>query len=369
MIKNLFKFSYVALCMGVLTSCFGESTPTEEKDVTYTVSAYVLNSGDQGLGNASLQAIDLISGNISGDLYKEQNGESLGDVAQDLIRYGSKLYCTVSGSSKLVVMDGSCKVIRSIPVTDNSNVPTSPRYLTHDDNGYVYFTAYDGTVTKIDTTSLSIAGKVEVGEYPEGIAFSKGKLYVNIYGNSSNSSVAVVNTSTFSKITNIPVALHPGSQCKVDSEGKVYVVSDGNQAGNHFIPESDWVYSTVQQIDPSTDTATTLCNGSLIDLYDKFVFSLYQEFYLPERNKFFVYSLEKKNETPFLNVKEFDTPNGLNIDANTGTVFICEAPHTSMGKVSIYNLNGVRVRQFDAQYQPSKVVFNYVTVREQVPIR
>lgn len=369
MIKKLIKFSYVALCAGVLTSCFGESVHYEEKNVTYTVSAYVLNTGDENLGNASIQAIDLVSGSISGDLYKEQNGEGLGDMALDLIRYGSKLYCTVSGSSKLVVMDGSCKLIKSIPTTDDKGNPTSPRYLTHDDNGYVYFTAYDGTVNKVDTTSLSIVGKVAVGEHPEALAFSKGKIYVNIYGNGSSSSVAVVNAATFSKMKDIPVLLYPNGQCKVDSEGKVYVVSDGNNAGNPIIPESEWVYSTVQQIDPDTETATTLCNGSFISLYDKFVFSMYQESFLPDRNKFFAYSLEKKTETTYLNIKEFDTPNGFDIDSNTGTVFICEAPHTTMGKVSIYNLTGVRVKQFDAQYQPSKAVFNYITVRENVPIK
>lgn len=47
--------------------------------------------------------------------------------------------------------------------------------------GNIYFTAYDGTVSQIDTTSLSITQKIEVGgSHPEALTSANGKLYINL---------------------------------------------------------------------------------------------------------------------------------------------------------------------------------------------
>ena len=48
--------------------------------------------------------------------------------------------------------------------------------------GFVFVTAYDGTVSKLDTLTLDIVNKVAVGDYPEALTYAGGKLYVNISG-------------------------------------------------------------------------------------------------------------------------------------------------------------------------------------------
>jgi YVTN family beta-propeller protein len=45
-------------------------------------------------------------------------------------------------------------------------------------NGKLFVTAYDNTVSVIDTTTLSIVNSITVGPNPEGIATTGNYLYV-----------------------------------------------------------------------------------------------------------------------------------------------------------------------------------------------
>ena len=64
-------------------------------------TAYVLNEGSWGSSNASLDRVNLASGEIQHDVFATANGRGLGDVAQDVVVYGSKAYVTVSFSNTI----------------------------------------------------------------------------------------------------------------------------------------------------------------------------------------------------------------------------------------------------------------------------
>jgi hypothetical protein len=356
--KQGFKWAMMALAAVAMTACSDddEDIIIGGGTITTNVGAYVLNTGNWGSNDATIQYYDYRDGTMSADLYAAANGEGLGDLGQDLIQYGSKLYATVSGSSKVVVMDQNCKIEKSFSITDADGVPTNPRYLAAD-NGNVYFTAYDGTVTRLDTLSLSLTGQVSVGDHPEGIAAANGKLYVNISGYGSGAQVAVVNQSTFTKVKDLDVVLNPYTQCKVGEDGNVYVVSNGNYAGNDWTDEADWVYGTVQCINTTTDTVTELCRGSYIALYQNQIYVLYSEYYLPSLTRAFIYNIDTKQESDFIDLTAFSSPNSIDIDPVSQVVYISDTPWGAPADVKMYDLKGNYQGQISAGYYTSKLIF------------
>ena len=67
-------------------------------------TAYVLNEGNWGANEASLSRVDMTTGNITNNVFGTANGRDLGDVAQDLMVYGTKAYVTVSFSNTVEVV-------------------------------------------------------------------------------------------------------------------------------------------------------------------------------------------------------------------------------------------------------------------------
>lgn len=64
-------------------------------------TAYVLSEGSWGASNASLDRVNLATGQITNNVFSAANGRNLGDIAQDILVYGSKAYVTVSFSNTI----------------------------------------------------------------------------------------------------------------------------------------------------------------------------------------------------------------------------------------------------------------------------
>lgn len=68
-------------------------------------TAYVLNQGNWGENEASLSRVAMDNGSITNNIFSAANGRALGDVAQDLVVYGSKAYITVSFSNTVEIIN------------------------------------------------------------------------------------------------------------------------------------------------------------------------------------------------------------------------------------------------------------------------
>ena len=356
--KMWYKPALAALVLGLCVACNEEEEGTVVVPPVPTTSGlYVLNTGNWGGNDASIQYFDLESLSIGGDLFAAANGFGLGDLGQDLCLYGSKLYATVSGSSKLEVMDRNCKVIQTIPVkAEDGMTPAEPRYMTACD-GCVYFTAYDGTVSRLDTATLEITGKVAVGDHPEALTNANGKLYVNISGYGSGTTVAVVDVASFTKTKDIAVKLNPYTQCFTGDDGYVYTVSNGNYAGSPGMSEDQYVYGTLQRIDPVTDTVEDVCRASFVANHGSKMYVLYSEYYLPETKRAFVRDLNTGEEADFIDLDEFSSPNAIGVDPSTGDVYVADTPYGVSSTVRVYDAEGSLKNTFEAGYSTSKFVF------------
>ena len=381
------KWAIMALALGCFTACSedddtvgdggkpGEETggngggangsdSTAVPSPVVALGAYVLNTGNWGENDASIQYLDFQTGKLSEDLYAAANGEGLGDLGQDLCVYGSKIYVTVSGSSKVVIMDRKCKVLKSIPVATEDGTPVEPRYMAACE-GKVYFTAYDGTVSRIDTTSMAIDGKlnlIDAGaqtgyDHPEAITSANGKLYVNISGYSKGKWLAVVDAASFTKLKDIEVMLNPYTQCITAEDGYVYFVSNGNYAGSPSLTPDQYIYGTMQRLDPETDQVEQVCRATYIANAGEKMYILYSEYYMPEVARAYVRDLKTGDEQEFMDMADLQSANGLAVDPASGDVYVFDVPYSAASDVHVYGADGTYKRTFEAGMSTSKMVF------------
>ncbi|MCQ2083812.1 MAG: hypothetical protein MJY58_04900 [Bacteroidaceae bacterium] len=218
---------------------------------------YTLSEGQWNGNDSRLACYDLEAGRLKAwnnyttyCAFEGGNDRLLGDGANDMILYGSKLYIAVSGSSTLEIADAAtCRSMSQISIVNDKGEARQPRFMAA--NGkYVYLCCYDGTVSRIDTVSMQIDAVIQVGSNPDGIGVAGGKLYVSNSGGMNfadpDSTVSVVDLETFTETKRISVLSNPGQICTW--ENRVFVLTRG------VYSYVTWSYDLhLQVIDSNTD--------------------------------------------------------------------------------------------------------------------
>lgn len=225
-------FYYMILLAGLLLwSCADNDNPGEENPGKGK-ALLILNEGSMQANNATLARYDLQEEVIDKTYFNTVNKKGLGDVANDMIQYGSKIYIAVNMSGTIEVLDAATgQSIRQIAMKTTGGQSKEPRRLAAN-GGKVYVTSFDDTVTRIDTVSLAVDGSVEVGMDPEGIAIKNNKIYVANSGglnwaNGYDNTLSVIDLTTFTEEKKIEVGTNPNA-VQVDSQGDIYLSVTGN---------------------------------------------------------------------------------------------------------------------------------------------
>ncbi|MDW5289920.1 YncE family protein [Formosa sp. PL04] len=210
----------------------------EEPDVESVLKGfYVVNEGNMFMNKASLDFMDFESGEYKRERFKDANPNEvggLGDVANDIGIYGSKMYIVVNASNKVEVLD-----VKTGEKLKQINVDNC-RYITFYE-GKAYLSTYlgvigdpsapQGQVNEIDTTSLSVTRKVDVGRQPEELVAYNNKIYVANSGGYSppdyETTVSVIDIPSFTETKRIEVGINL-HRLKIDDEGDLYVSSRGD---------------------------------------------------------------------------------------------------------------------------------------------
>lgn len=232
---------------------------------------FVLSEGLFNQNNSTLAWIDFSTGQPdswnsatgrSFDCFEKVNGRRIGDTANDMLLYGSRLYLAVSESSTIEILDAStCSSIRQIQL-ERDGKASQPRHLAANGN-YVYVCCFDGTVTRIDTLTMTADATIRVGRNPDGICYAAGKLYVSNSGgldtNNPDNTVSVIDVSTFTETERITVRENPGA-IYADGTG-VYVVSRG--IFDYGTMDYD---SRLHRIDTQTNQVTDTYNIPILNM-------------------------------------------------------------------------------------------------------
>ncbi len=231
----------ITLCICImLVSCRGDEIvyPTIGTHVTDEVrngGLYVLCEGNMGSNKARLDYINLHTGDYYSNWYGAMNPtqmKELGDVGNDIQQYGHRLYAVINCSHKVEVMDLQARHIAKI---DISNC----RYMAFKGDK-MYVSAYVGSIAdpdmlgsvyEVDTATLTITREVKVGHQPDELCVVGNKLFVCNSGgyltNRYDSTISVIDLTTFTEIEKIPVGLNPTRIC-VDAQKHLWVCCQGN---------------------------------------------------------------------------------------------------------------------------------------------
>lgn len=248
-ILNVILFCFVLALLGGCREdqvvILSESVPVaqpmpEEEQARGLLGFYLLNEGNMGSNKCTLDYMDLRTGIYHRNIYGEANPEvpkELGDVGNDLAIYGSRLYAVINCSNKVEVMDKwTARRIGQI------NIPNC-RYIKFDGD-YAYVTSYAGPVVtnspdydqigyvaKVDTATLQVVARCEVGFQPDELEIVNGRMYVANSGGymspNYETTVSVIDMESFTEVKRIEVAVNL-HRLRADRNGLLWVSSRGD---------------------------------------------------------------------------------------------------------------------------------------------
>jgi YVTN family beta-propeller protein len=319
---------------------------------------YVLSEGLMNMNNSVLGYYDFETKTFNPDMFLSVNKRGLGDTANDMELYGSKLYVVVNVSSQIEILDAvSGKSLKQIPMFDNSGVARQPRYVDFVE-GCAYVTSFDGSLARIDTASLKITGSIQCGRNPDGLCVSNGKIYVSNSGGldfpNYDNTVSVVDIKTFKEIKRITVGTNPG-KIKADSEGDIYVVSRGNYGSSPYkfqkiSSKTDEVVKTFDDIQALNFTISN--DTAYIYNYDFQTMNCWVKVFDCKKEEIVSDHFISDGTT-------ITTPYGIDTNPVNGDVYLTDAKsYVTWGDVLCFDRNGkLKFRLQETGLNPNKVVF------------
>jgi len=338
----------VATLMLIMVGC-----KKEEVDTTGIPYAYVLNEGLWGANDASLSI--LTQNGIVNNWFAANNGRGLGDLGQDMIHYGAKLYVVVHTSNTIECIDPSTGV-SSKQISMGSR---KPRYVIGHE-GKLYVSCYDKTVVRIDTASLEIEATCQLsGLQPEQLCVVGNNLYVcNCWqqgeGNQAiyDSTISIVSLDNFVETDKITVGWNPGRIRALDDHR--FIVACGGDYGSH--PAQTLVVDLTDSNQTELDVAATnfdICDGVIYmycTTYDA-SWNTTVSFYKADANTLTLTQILKEQSGELKNAY------GINVDPKTKNIYVCNSVYGVNSDVYIFSPEGIQLNKFEAGTFSSKVVF------------
>ncbi len=348
------RYALIGILAVTILGC-KKKNPDPETPAPATLSngLLVLNEGLFNHNNSSLSWINSDDHSISNSFFEGKTGRGLGDTGNDLKRYGGKIYVVVNVSSTVEILDAvTGESLQQINMIHNGT-PKQPRSITFY-GPKAYVTCYDGFVDVIDTLSMSVTQRIAVGNNPEGLAVSNGKLYVANSGGLNypdvDSTVSVIDLSTNQEIQRITVGNNPGGVC-VDSEGDVYVISRGNYSS---IP------SRMHRINPITDTKEFTYSfdaGGMTRMNDQLLVSYYDYSNSTSHIGLFDALTEQLTVPNYISMSGITTLYGVTYSPVTGKIYCADAnTFSNTGFIHVFSQAGVFERTYNVGLNPSKVL-------------
>jgi len=324
-----------------------------------TEEIYVLSEGLFNLNNSTLSRYTVAEGGLVTDYFRKINRRGLGDTANDMAVYGSKLYVVVNVSGQVEVIDmQSGKSVRQIPLQSENGSSRQPRFIAFHKNK-AYVCSFDGTVARIDTTSLAIDAYTKVGRNPDGICVQNDKLYISNSGGldspNYDNTVSVIDIASFSEIKKIPVGKNPG-KIAADKYGNVYAVVRGDLTKN----ESRFV-----RINAQTDAIEASIEEQVLSFdinHDTDLAYLYSYDYNQKTSGIKVYNMQTNQleKTNFItDGTQIHTPYGIFVNPYSGNIYITDAyDYKVTGDVLCFNPQGqLQFRISNVGINPNALIF------------
>lgn len=351
-----------ALILG-LASCGDDDEPAPVNPDMPSISAgaFILNRGNlYNKIEGSLTYFDYTTSKADQNLFRNANGGiSIGNTPQSAAIYGSKLYMAVYESNVINVVDKtSMKLIKQIRLADNEG--QGPRYIvTHD--GKVYFSMFNGYVSRLDTLSLTIDANVKVGPNPETMALVGDDLYVpNSDGMNwqvgYGTTASIVDIRSFTVRKTIDVGLNPSKF--VTNGTDLFLLCKGNYGD---------IASKVYQVSTTTGESVEIADASLVTVCGNKVIMADAPYGTYGADvKYYSYDIPSKTLRPVTFDTYVDAPVEIAADPINYKLIITSyiidgayAGYSLPGYGCIYSLDGKLISRFDTGVDPEYIFFNF----------
>lgn len=333
--------------------------------VTGTKGIYVLCEGLMGGNNSAISYYDIESGDSEKDYFKKINGRPLGETANDLKAYGSKMYCVISGiqgkkQSYVEIIDiATGKSLKTISF-NSATEGYMPRYVTFYKNK-AYVSRYDGKISRIDTASMAVDGELQLLNGTaaagglEGLAVANGKLYVTnsdhpFYVSGLKDKVTVIDLEKFVKLKDIAVGYNP-VKIAAAGNGDLLVVSWGNYAN---------IQPDLRRINSSTDLVTGTYNENVgpltIDKNNAYIITDWNS-----NLKSLDVATGGITSNFIKDGTSINTMYGVNVNTFNNNILVTDANYYNgnEGKAYCFGLNGKKKFEFVTAGLPQHAVFVY----------
>ena len=348
--KNfLLLFALVAL---FFASCSDSDNPIDKDKTKNEIenSLLILSQGSFNGNNSSLALYNFDNDELDDDFFNTTNERGLGDTGNDMIRHGDKIYIVVNASSTVEVISAlNGKSLKQINFKNDAGIASQPRFaVAHADK--VYVTSFDNTVSRIDTTSLSVDAIIEVGRNPEGIVATNNKLYVANsggldFGNPDNT-VSVIDIATFKEEKKIEVDENP-FLIYADSQGDIYVTTR-----DVYDADFNWVAgSSLQRIKANSHEVETIeginPSGEFTIVNDK-AYIVINDYVDTQVAVYDCISEKLITENFITDGTSFGAPFSVSVDTASGDLFLTETDYTTPGNVYCFGKDGKQKYKLEA---------------------
>jgi|688.fasta_scaffold14838_6 hypothetical protein len=346
----------ISIILVLLFSCKKPTLNQDEVPTTITNSFLVLNEGLFQHNNSTLTYFNWNTHQQHDNIFEAKNGWGMGDTGNDMGIYGEKLFIVMNNSHVVHVLNRhSGRLLEQIHLHENG-IGASPRNLAFF-QGKVYVSAFNGYLYKIDTTSLHVENKIQLGTNPDQMCVVQNELWVSNSGGLTtvgDSTVSIVDLSSFTEIQKVVVGLNPGSLV-YDDMGTVYAVSRGNYMG---IP------SKIVKLDASSKSVVMSENRAISSLrfWDGQLFAMGYHFetssssiHLINADDLSEQSANLIGHIPLQTLYGFEK---LTVFGQEVLVLLDAKQYIHQGNVVVCDLNFNVLFEFKVGLNPCKVVFN-----------
>lgn len=356
--------SVIMILVSLLHSCddmhdINEAPAGTIPSETGTAEFYVLSEGLFNLNNSTLIRYTFHDSQTVPDYFRSINRRGLGDTGNDMAIYGSKLYIVVNVSNQIEVVDLSTGTsLKRIPVLTEDGTSRQPRCITfYKEKAYIC--SFDGTVARIDTTSLSIDGYATAGRNPDGICAYNNKLYISNSGGLDNpdydNTVSVIDIPSFTETKKITVGTNPG-RILPDQYGDIYVATRGdvNKSGD----------GRLVRINSNTDEVSDSWNETVVNFAIDGNFAYLCKYnYTTKESGIEVFNLAsgQTEQRHFItDGTAIQTPYGIAVNPYSGNIYITDAyDYKVKGDVLCFNPQGqLQFRLDNVGLNPNSIVFS-----------
>ena len=353
-------FFLAVVSISILISCQKEDNNNVDNYIE-SGSALVVNEGGFTKNNGSISYISRDNKVVNNIYEQSNNGAVPGDVVQSFTRVGNFGIICVNNSQKVTIVDA--RTFKQVAeVTSGTDYP---RYALGVNNDKVYITNgnFAGTVLVLNLKTFNVDKTITVGNGPEEMLASNGKVFVaNSGGFGTANTISVINSTTDVVSSTITVADNP-TEMERDAQGYLWVLCKGyvTYSPPTFSPERQSAAKLVR-INPSLNSIDReieiVPQSADFSAADNLAIS-------GDGSKIYVCVDDKVYQ---LGIASTSLPSepiitnlfyGLDVHPFTGEIWGLDAGNfNEAGKIIRYNSSAVAIDTFKVGIIPNSVYFN-----------